>query len=94
MAMLKYKELLSMAKDKVTELMAPMRSNEMRKRAELEICKLESTIAEKEQKIQELASKYPIDFDKMLDAIDEVDLIKRRQQQFETIIAEMFSDDA
>lgn len=93
MALLKYKEILTLAKEKITEAMAPLRAREMKKKAELEACKLESTIAEKEQKIQEYASAYPIDFDRLIDAIDDLEIVKRRREQFEKIIAEMFGDD-
>jgi len=93
MSLLKYRDVLTLCKEKVKEAMAPLRAREMRKKAELEICKLESTIAEKEQKIQEYASQYPIDFDKLIDAIDELELTKRRKEQFEKIVEEMFGDD-
>ncbi len=92
MALLKYKDILVLAKEKINEAMAPLRAREMRKKAELEACKLDSTIAEKEQKIQELASKYPINFDELIDAIDELELVKRRKEQFEKIINEMFGE--
>lgn len=92
MALIKYKELLVLAKDKIHEAMAPLRAREMRKKGELEVCKLDSTIAENEQKIQQYASEYPINFDKLIDALDELDLVKRRKEQFETIINEMFAD--
>jgi hypothetical protein len=90
MALMKYKEVLTMAKEKITEAMAPLRAREMRKKGELEMCKLDSTIAEKEQKIQEYASQYPIDFDRLIDALDDLELIKRKKKQFEEIINEMF----
>lgn len=93
MALLKYREILVLAKEKIHEAMAPLRAREMRKKGELEACKLESIIAEKEQKIQEYASTYPIDFDKLIDAIDELELVKRRKEQFDKIIDEMFGDD-
>jgi hypothetical protein len=90
MALMKYKEILTLAKEKITEAMAPLRAREMRKRGELEICKIDSLIAEKEQKIQEYASEYPINFDKLIDSLDDLELIKRRKEQFEKIIDEMF----
>ena len=93
MALLKYKDVLVLCKEKVKEALAPLRAREMKKKAELEVCKIESDIAEREQKIQELASEYPIDFHKMIDAIDELDLVRRRKEQFEDIIAQMFGDD-
>ncbi len=92
MALLKYKDILTLAKEKISEAMAPLRAREMRKKAELEACKLDSTIAEKEQKIQEYAAEYPINFDKLIDAIDELELTSRRKEQFEKIIAEMFAE--
>lgn len=92
MALMKYKDILTLAKEKITEAMAPLRAREMKKKAELEACKLESTIAEKEQKVQEYASEYPVDFHKMIDAIDELDLVKRKKEQFDKIIIEMFGD--
>ncbi len=91
MALTKYKELLVIAKDKLKEVMAPLRVKEMKKKAELEACKLDSAIAEKEQRIQEYASAYPIDFYKLIDAIDDLELVKRRKNQFDKIIGEMFS---
>jgi hypothetical protein len=92
MALMKYSDILTLAKDKIKEAMAPLRAREMRKKGELEACKLESVIAEKEQSIQQLASAYPVDFDKLIDAIDELELVKRRKDQFDKIIEEMFGD--
>ncbi len=91
MALMKYSEVLTLCKEKITAAMAPLRAREMKKKAELEIAKLESAIGEKEQKIQEYASTYPIDFDAMIRAIDELDLTKRRKKQFDVIVDEMFS---
>ncbi len=93
MALLKYKDVLVLCKDKIKEALAPLRAREMKKKAELEVCKIDSQIAEKEQKIQEIASEYPIDFHRMIDAIDDLDLITRRKEQFEQIINEMFGED-
>ena len=92
MSLLKYKDVLILCKDKIKEAMAPLRAREMRKKGELEVCKIDSDIAEKEQKIQEYASEYPINFDKLIDALDELELVKRRKEQFEKIIEEMFGE--
>lgn len=93
MSLLKYKDVLLLCKEKVKEAMAPLRAREMRKKGELEICKIDSDILEKEQKIQEYASEYPINFDRLIDSLDELELVKRRKEQFEKIIEEMFGDD-
>lgn len=92
MSLLKYKDVLSLAKEKIQEVMAPLRAKEMKKKAELEVAKLEGFLAEKEQEIQELASQYPIDFDKLLAALDDLGLTNRRKQQFQDILKEMFDE--
>lgn len=92
MSLMKYKDVLVLAKEKVKEAMAPLRAREMRKKAELEVCKLDSLIAEKEQTVQECASEYPINFDRLIDCLDELELTKRRKEQFEKIIEEMFGE--
>ncbi len=92
MSLMKYKDVLALAKEKINEAKAPFRAREMSKKAELEVCKLESTIADREQKIHELSSEYPINFDKLIDAIDDLDLTQRRKDQFERIIDEMFGE--
>lgn len=92
MSLMKYKDVLALAKEKINEAKAPFRAREMSKKAELEVCKLESTIADREQKIHELSSEYPIDFDKLIGALDDLELTKRRKEQFEQIITEMFGE--
>lgn len=47
MALMKYKDILTFAKEKVKEAMAPLRAHEMKKKAELEVAKLEGFLAEK-----------------------------------------------
>lgn len=92
MALMKYKDVIKLAKEKIDEAMAPLRAREMRKRCELEVCKLESTMAEKEQKIQELSAKYPIDFYALADALDDLALTERRKTQLEEIAKELFDE--
>lgn len=93
MSLMKYQDVLVLCKEKIQEKMAPLRAREMRKQGELEICKLETLISTKEQAIQEAASEYPINFTKVLDAIDELQLTERRKEQFEKIIEELFGKD-
>ena len=92
MDLMKYKDVLVLAKDKIKELMAPLRAYEMKKKAELEVAKLEGVIAEREQAIQQVASEYPINFDGLIDSLDDLELTKRRLTQFNSIIKDMFED--
>lgn len=87
-----YAKLLKMGKEKIEEVMAPIRSREMRKKAELEMCQLESRSMESEAKITELSSTYPIDFKKLIAATDERALIDRQIKQYGEIIEQMFPD--
>ncbi len=87
----KYSDMLAMCKDKIREVMAPLRAHEMKKKAEFEVAKLDSQIAEKEQKIKEISSQYPIEFPALTMALDDLELTKRRKKQFEEVIMEMFS---
>lgn len=93
MALMKYKDIISLEKEKVKEALAPLRAREMKKKAELEICKIDSDIVDREQKIQELSAEYPIDFNKLIDAIDDLELIKMRKESLQKIIDYMFSED-
>lgn len=90
MAMTPYEKLLKMGKEKVQELLAKPRAIEMKHKAQHEVSKLDVKIAEQENKIQDIASEYPINFDKLIAAHDELALAGRRKGQLEKIIAEMF----
>lgn len=92
MKLIKYKDVLALCKEKINEAKAPFRSREMSKKAELEVCKLESLIADREQKIQELSAEYPINFEGLINALDELELTQRRKKQFESILQEMFGE--
>jgi hypothetical protein len=90
---MKYKDLIVLSKKDVEASLAPIRTKEMCKRAELELCKLDGSIASLEQRIQDISSQYPIDFDRLITAIDDLDLNTRRKEQFQRIIDEMFGED-
>lgn len=90
---MKYKDLLLLAKEKIDEAMAPLRAREMRKKGELEVIKLEAEIAEHESKMQKMKSTYPLNYESILDHIDELNLLQRRKDKFEEIIAELFADE-
>jgi|SRR5579859_797190 len=85
-----YAKLLKMGKEKVQEALAPVRAGEMKHKALHEISKLDVNIVEFQSKINEAASEYPINFDKIIKAQDELALAGRRKKQLETIVAEMF----
>lgn len=85
-----YTSLLKLTKDAVRDVMAPLRANEMKLKAQTKLAELASKHAEATQKIVELGSVYPIDFDKLVSAMDEAALIARRKEQLELIIGDLF----
>lgn len=87
-----YEQILKMGKEAIQASMAPVRKREMRKKAELESCQLESKIVEAEQKIQEACSEYPINFEKLISQIDNKALLERRLKQYGQIVEQMFPE--
>jgi uncharacterized coiled-coil protein SlyX len=92
MKLLPYKEILKYSKEKIQESLAPIRAMQAKKQAELEIAKLEEKIATQESEITEITSKHPLNFEKLLDALDELALTERRKEQFESIINDLFEE--
>lgn len=93
MSLMKYSDVLKLCKEKVAETMAPLRAKEMKKKGELEVAQLESKLAQEDQKVQEIATKYPLDFNALSDALDERDLVERRRDQLVTILKDLFPSD-
>jgi len=85
-----YREIIKMAKEKIDEAKAPLRSAQMKKKAESEMLEIETKILDQQATIQEESAKYPINFDILIDAIDELALLDRRKKQFQKIVDEMF----
>ena len=88
-----YKEVLKMAKEKVDEALATPRAYRARKQAELEVAKMEESIASKEAKIMEMCAEKEINFNKIIEAQDELALMERKRKQFKKIIEEMFPEE-
>lgn len=86
----KYAELVKLGKEQLRDTMAPMRAREMRLQAQTRVAQLESKIAEAEQRVVELGSVYPIDFDKLLESMDAAALLRRQKDQLELVLTELF----
>ena len=87
-----YKKLLTMAKEAVDATLAPVRTHAAKKQAELEMAKLDERIATLESELTSICSKKEIDFNSIINKLDEIALSERRKKQFEKIIGEMFPD--
>lgn len=85
-----YAELMGMTPEERDVSLASSRVAEMKKKAEMEMARMNVEIISAETKIQKLSASYPIDFAAMLDAIDTKELLGRRKEQYAQIIDEMF----
>lgn len=85
-----YEQIIKMAKEAVDTMKAPIRALQMRKKAEGEQLDIEQKIMDLDVKIGDIAAEYPVNFTKLIDALDEKALLERRKEQFGKIIKEMF----
>lgn len=90
MKLAKYKDVLALSKEETENAKAPYRVKEMHKRAELEALEIEAAIAAKESRIHQLCSQYPVDFEDLIDDMNQIALLKRKHDQFTDIITQMF----
>ena len=88
-----YKKLLVMGKEAIDATLAPVRARSAKKKAELEIAKLEEQVATYDSELNTLCSEKEINFDKIIDKLDSIALVERRKKQFEKIVAEMFPEE-
>jgi len=85
-----YQALLKLSKEAVEAAQVPFRAKEMAAKANLEIVKLESTIAATASKVEEAKSRYPIDFDKITELLDQKALFERKHKQLKELVGELF----
>lgn len=88
-----YKDVLSMGKEKVKELMIPVRVKKARKQAELEMCKLDEDIATKISKLQDVCSSEEVSFSKIIELQDDIALLERKKEQYQQILDQMFPEE-
>jgi len=89
----KYKDVLKMAKEKVDDVLAPVRTIRAKKQAELEMAKLDEEIATQTAKIHELCCEKEIDFAVLIEKQDILALTERKKKQYRKILDEMFPED-
>lgn len=92
MKLTSYRETLKLGKDKIGEALIPIRVRRARKRAELEMCKLDELIATTEASIHEACCEEDPKFDRIIDLQDELALLERKQSQYQKILDEMFPE--
>jgi hypothetical protein len=87
-----YQKLITMTKEAVDKTLAPVRSKSQHLKAQLEVSKLEERVATLEKEINETCSEKELNYDKIIDKLDELALTERRLKQFGKIISELFPE--
>lgn len=85
-----YAKLLTMTKEAVDKTLAPVRAKSQQLKAELEVAKLDERIATLEKSIDESCSQKDLNYDTIIDLLDDLALAERRKEQFDKIIVELF----
>lgn len=87
---MKYKELIAKTKELIEKAQVPFKNAKTEKELELKIIEVESEIATQEFKVEEQKSKHPIDWNIIIDGIDELDLKKRKLKLLNQLQQELF----
>ena len=85
-----YKEMLTSGQAAIDKALAIPRAAKAKKEAELKIVTIDEQVVTQELKIAELASQTKLDYDKIIDAQDELALLIRRRAQFEELVVQLF----
>lgn len=93
MKLLSFKEALKKTKAQIDELMIPIRVKQAKLQGETEMAGLEEKMLNAEIALQELCVASPINYTKILEKLDEIALLERRQRQFKKVIAELFDSE-
>lgn len=89
-ALQSYKNVLVMGKEKVSELLVPVRVHKAQKKGEFELAKLEEKLATCEATVHVHCTNNDLDFDALLRAQDDCALAERRIKMLKTLMAQLF----
>lgn len=90
MVLLSFKEALKKTKSQIDEMMIPVRVKQNKLKGETELAKLEEEMLKCESDLQELTVAHPIDFSKLIEKMDDMAMLERRQRQLKKILDELF----
>jgi len=85
-----YRDMISKGKEAIAALELPFKVKKEHKNLEMKILELEQQIAKDELTIQEQKSANPVDWDKLVSAIDTLALNNRKLEQLNALEKELF----
>ena len=93
MKLMSYKDCLELGKAMVEKALIPIRIQQAKMSGQQEQLKIDESLIKLEIEIQELSVANPIIYGKIIDKLNEVDLLTRRIGQFDKIISELFPEE-
>jgi len=87
-----FKVLIGMSKEKLNEAMAPIRAKQVKSKADLEMCKIEAQLLDYQTEIQEMCVDKDIDLPKLIDKLDDIDLLERRLKKYKSVLKQLFPE--
>jgi len=91
--LLSFREALKKTKAQIDELLIPVRVKQAKLAGETELAKLEEKMLQCDVAMQELCVASPINYDKIIEKLDEIAMLERRQKQFKKVMDELFMED-
>lgn len=88
-----FTEILKMTKEGVDKALAPVRAKQVQTKANLKMAELDEQIITAESKIHEMCVDKDVDFEVLIDKLDEVALFERRKKQYQKVLSELFPND-
>lgn len=90
MTLISYRKALALSKEAINTALIPLREAKARKRAELEMAKLDEELAVVEQQITEACMAQDVDFAALINLQDRLALKTRTKRQYQEILDQMF----
>ena len=88
-----YKQLLSKGKEAIEAIQLPFKVEKEHKQLEMKILELKQVMASDALTVQEQKSACPVNWDKLIDAIDHQAINERKLKQLQELEKELFSDE-
>jgi len=88
-----FRELIGLSEDKLNETLAPARAKAVKAKVDLEMAKLETQILTRETGIQEAFTKPDVDLPRIIDEIEDISLLKLRQELYKDVLTQLFPEE-
>jgi tRNA A58 N-methylase Trm61 len=88
-----FKEIVALTKEKFDETMAPVRAKAAQAKANLKEAEIEERLITLETDIQKLCAEKDLNFDRVIDKMDEYELLTRKKKQVNDLVSALFPDD-